>query len=271
MSDIAADVFNAIERQQAGATASTRRTVLKTTAATLGAMGLLSYSSDDAFAKVRTDPDNSVANLATVAATGEVLATIVNTLAAEKLADSLDAVTLRNIRTAAQQEKNHYELLTSPIVGAKPATTSIWVPDEIFASPASLLTALAASEQVFINGYLLGTTIFARAGTRGASKLARYSAEIMATEAVHRALALQSLGRLGNDRTYAKFAQRETVTGLPTTGAGGFYKVLDAVAILESAGFGFGEPGSRPGTRYEYADVAPRTPFDPDVNTITIS
>jgi hypothetical protein len=62
---------------------------------------------------------------------------------------------------------------------------------------------------VFINAYLLGTTVFARQGTLSGSKLARYAAEIMATEAVHRAVALQSLGKLGNDRVYAKFAQRE--------------------------------------------------------------
>jgi len=271
MSDVTAHLFDTIDRQHAGAATSTRRNLIRTTAAALGSMGLMSYASDDVFAAVRTDPENSTANLATVAATAEVLATIVNTVGAEKLASSLDAVTLRNIRAAAQQEKNHFELLTSSTVGAKPATTSIWVPDEVFASPASLLTTLVVGDQVFINGYLLGITIFSRAGTLGASRLARYSAEIMATEAVHRALALQSLGRLGNDRVYAKFGQRESVAGLPNTGVGGFYKILEAVTILDTAGFGFGKPGSKPGTRYEYAEVAARTPVDPDVNTISVS
>ena len=81
----------------------------------------------------------------------------------------------------------------------------------------------------------------------------------------------KSLGKLGNDRAYAKFAQREEVQGLPTTGAPGFYKILDAVTILESAGFGFGKAGSKPGQMYQYAEVAARTPTDPDVNTIAIS
>ena len=93
----------------------------------------------------------------------------------------------------------------------------------------------------------------------------------MAVEAVHRALALQSLGKLGNDRAYMKFAQREEVSGLATSGSPGFYKVLDAVTVLESAGFGFGKAGSKPGQMYEYAEVAARTPSDPDVNTIAIS
>jgi hypothetical protein len=70
---------------------------------------------------------------------------------------------------------------------------------------------------------------------------------------------------------YAKFAQREAVQALPTSGAPGFYKILDAVAVLESAGFGFGKAGSKPGQMYQYAEVAARTPSDPDVNTITIN
>ena len=200
-----------------------------------------------------------------------MLATIVNTVGPEKLGDRLDAVTRRNIRAAAQQEKNHYELLTSKAVGGKPATTSIHVPDEVFSSPEALLTTLAVGDQVFINAYLLANTVFARQGTLMGSKFARYTAEIMATEAVHRALALQSLGKLGNDRVYAKFAQREEVSGLPTSGAPGFYKILDAVTMLESAGFGFGKAGSKPGQMYTYAEVSARTPTDPDVNTIAIN
>jgi len=271
MTDINNHLFDTIDRQNAHESASTRRTLVKTTAAALGSMGLLGYASADAFAAIKTDPANSVETISAVAATAEVLATIVNTVGPEKLGAKLDAVTLRNIRAAAQQEKNHYELLTSSAVGGKAVTTTIYVPNEVFASKESLLTTLVVGDQVFINAYLLATTVFARQGTLSGSKFARYAAEIMATEAVHRALALQSLGRLGNDRVYAKFGQREQVTGLPTTGAGGFYKILDAVTILESAGFGFGKPGSKPGTKYEYAEVAARTPTDPGVNTISIS
>jgi len=271
MSEVTNHLFDTIDRQHAHESASTRRTLVKTTAAALGSMGLLGIASTDAFAAVKTNAENSVKNITTVAATAEVLATIVNTVGPEKLAGQLDAVTLRNIRAAAQQEKNHYELLTSSAVGGKPATTTIYVPDEVFASKENLLTTLVVGDQVFINAYLLATTVFARQGDLMGSKFARYTAEIMATEAVHRALALQSLGRLGNDRVYAKFGQREAVTGLPTTGAGGFYKILEAVKVLESAGFGFGKPGSKPGTKYEYAEVAARTPTDPGVNTIAIS
>jgi hypothetical protein len=266
------DLFDTIDRQNAHESASTRRSLIKVTGAALGSMGLLSYATTgDALAAVKTDPANSVKNITAVAATAEVLATIVNTVGPEKLGDKLDPVTRRNIRAAAQQEKNHYELLTSSAVGGKPVTKSIHVPDEVFSSPEALLKTLVVGDQVFVNAYLLATTVFARQGTLKGSQFARYSAEIMAVESVHRAVALQSLGMLGNDRVYAKFAQREEVQGLPTTGQPGFYRIMDAVRILESAGFGFGKAGSKPGQMYEYDEVAARTPTDPDVNTMKIN
>jgi hypothetical protein len=271
MSEVTNHLFDTIDEQNSGESAHTRRTLVKGTAAALGSMGLLGLASENASAAVRTNPENSVANITTVAATAEVLATIVNTVGAERLGNRLDAVTRRNIRAAAQQEKNHYELLTSKAVGGKAATLTIYVPDAVFASPQSLLTTLAVGDQVFINAYLLANTVFARQGTLAGSKFARYTAEIMGVEAVHRALALQSLGKLGNDRAYMKFAQREMTPGLPTTGQPGFYKIMDAVTVLESDGFGFGKPGSAPGTAYQYAEVAARTPTDPDVNTISIN
>ena len=110
MSEVNNHLFDTIDRQNSGESAHTRRTLVKTTAAALGSMGLLGYATNDAFARVKTDSANSVKNITTVAATAEVLATIVNTVGPEKLGGRLDAVTRRNIRAAAQQEKNHYEL-----------------------------------------------------------------------------------------------------------------------------------------------------------------
>jgi hypothetical protein len=272
MSEVNNHIFDTIDRQERdkGTSASTRRTLIKTTAAAMGSMGILGYAANNAAAQGADSP-NTVETIAAVAATAEVLATIVNTVGAERLANRLDAVTLRNVRAAAQQEKNHYELLTSSAVGGKAVTKTIFVPNEVFASPENLLTTLVVGDQVFVNAYLLATTVFARQGTLAGSKFARYTAEIMAVESVHRALALQSLGRLGNDRAYAKFGQREAVAGLPTTGQGGFYRITDAVGILESAGFGFGKEGSKPGTAFNYDEVAQRTPSDRDVNTLSIS
>jgi hypothetical protein len=271
MTEVTNHLAETIDRQNRGLPAATRRQLVGGSLAGLASMGLAGYLTDRADAAVSTDDANSVENILTVAATAEVLATIVNTVGAEKLGSKMDAVTRRNIQAAAQQEKNHYEVLTSSGVGGKAATTTIYVPDAVFASPEALLTTLVVGDQVFVNAYLLGCTVFARQGTLSGSRFARYAAEIMGVEAVHRALALQSLGKLGNDRAYSKFAQRETTPGLPTTGQGGFYKILDAVTILESAGFGFGKPGSAPGTAYDYATVSARTPTVAGVNTIAPS
>ncbi len=277
MSEVTNHLFDTIDEQNGHESAHTRRTLVKGTAAALGSMGLVGFMTGQADAAVKTSSDNSVANIVAVAATAEVLATIVNTVGPEKLGSKLDSVTTRNIQAAAQQEKNHYELLTSSAVGGKAVTKTIYVPDEVFASPANLLTTLAVGDQVFINAYLIANTVFARQGTLKGSQFARYTAEIMAVEAVHRALALQSLGQvtgngqLGNDRAYMRFAQKEQAPNLPTTGTPGFYKIMDAVGVLESAGFGFGKPGSKPGTAYDYDTVSARTPTDPQVNTIKIS
>jgi hypothetical protein len=270
MPDVSNHLFTIIEREHAHEHATTRRRLIKGTGVALAGAGLLGLAADarPASAAVATRDANSVETILAVAATAEVLATIVNTLGFEKLGSRLDATTTRNVRAAAQQERNHYELLTGPGVGGRAVTTSIHVPDDVFASPEALLTTLVAGEEVIVNAYLIALTVFARQGTLAGSRFARFAGEILAVESVHRALALQSLGQLGNDRSYAKLAQREAVGGLPTTGAPGFYEVTDAVGILESMGFGFGKAGSRPGALYRYAEVAARTPNDPGVNTI---
>lgn len=272
MADIDNHIFDTIDRQERekGASALSRRRLIGTTAAAMGSMGLLGLASTDAEAKVSTGDANDMQKIANVAATAEVLATILNTVGPEKLGNKLDAVTKRNVMTAAQQEKEHYELLVSSAVGGTPVTKTIYIPDKYLASPEGLLTALAVGDQIFINAYLLATTVFARMGTLTGSKFARYTAEIMGVESVHRALAIQSLGRLGNDRVFARFGQEEEAKGLPTTGKAGFFRIEDAALYLEQAGFGFGKEGRLPGHPYEYDEVSKRTPTDPDVNTMAI-
>lgn len=274
MSEFLSSAYRAVDEQHSDKPAATRRQIVGGAAAALGSMGMLAWV-QDANAQLPTSKSNDAPNnaqtIVNVAATAEVLATIVNTVGAERVA--LDPVTRANVRAAATEEKIHYEVLTSSAVGAVPVTKRIWVPDEVFASATNLLTTLVVGDQVFINAYLLAGTVFARAGGLRGSRFARFAAEFMGAEAVHRALALQSLGRLGNDRVFMKFGQREEVPGLPTTGQGGFYKITDAVTILESAGFGFGKEGSKAGAFYDYDTIAPRTPTaqETGVNTVTLS
>jgi hypothetical protein len=273
MSEFLNAVLQSVDDQHRDKPAATRRQLVAGAGAALGTIGVLGWARDAeaALPKSTGAAPNTPQTIVNVAATAEVLATIVNTVGAEKV--GLDPVTLANVRAAACEEKIHYETLTSSAVGAKPVTKRIWVPDEVFASAENLLTTLVVGDQVFINAYLLAGTVFARAGGATGSKFARYAAEFMGVEAVHRALALQSLGRLGNDRAFMKFGQKEPLEGLPTTRSGGFYKITDAVTILESAGFGFGKPGSKAGVFYDYDAVAPRTPTaaETGINTTTLS
>jgi hypothetical protein len=241
-------VYGAIDRQHADKSATTRRRFVAGAGATLGSMGLLAAMPGMASA---AKGDNSPENILNIAATAEVLATIVNTVGPEKVA--LDDVTKLNVQAAAREELIHYQALTSAL-GATALTTTIYVPDEVFASKESLLNTLVVGDQIFVNAYLLGTTVFARTGKN--SKQARYAAEIMGVEAVHRALALQSLGQLGNDRAYMEFT---------------FKNIKTAVTLLEGAGFGFGKAGSKPGTAYTFEEVSQRTPNPPGVNTLSVA
>ena len=138
------------------------------------------------------------------------------------------------------------------------------MPDAVFANRTNLLNTLQVGDQIFINAYLIGTRVFASAG---ATDAAVYSAEIMGVEAVHRALARQSLGLLGNDRAFMRYSQKEEAPGAPDMGQPGFHHIGGAVRALRQAGFGFGKQGATPGAFYEFATVSAHTPDDPDINT----
>jgi hypothetical protein len=238
---------------------NTRRQLVKGAAATLGGIGLLSARPQRAHAAFGTP-----AEVLTVLATAEVLATIVNTVGAERV-DLGDDVTRRNVRAAAREELTHYRVLVSPAIRARPATKRVWVPDAVFASRAGFLSGLEVGEQVLCNAYLIATTVFSYARN---GFLARVSAEIMGVEAVHRALARQSLGKLGNDRAFVKFAQRErTANAAPNPGQPGFTDILDVVGQLRAGGFEFGRPGTEPGRLYDFDEVSRRVPTEPQVNT----
>ena len=120
---------------------------------------------------------------------------------------------------------------------------------------------------------MIATTVL---GNRGNGTLARVFAEVMGVEMVHRALARQALGKLGNDRAFAKYSQAEQAPDAPRPGLPGFRKVTSAVAQLEAAGFGFGKPGAQPGQMYFFeGGIVPNEralrPSNTGVNTIVPS
>ncbi len=216
-----------------------------------------------ALARSSRSAANDTQTILNVAASAEVLATIVNTIGFERGLGG-DAVTQRNIKAAAREELIHYQVLVAS--GGQPASKKIWVPDEVFASRTGLLSTLEVGDQIFVNAYLIGTLTFGNAGN---GTLALITAEFMGAEAVHRALARQSLGKLGNDRVFMKLDDPEGARDAPNAGQRGFCDILDAVAQLKAAGFGFGQHGSKPGQFYDFDEVSARTPDDPDVNQRT--
>ena len=111
----------------------------------------------------------------------------------------------------------------------------------------------------------------ATAAARTGSQFARYLAEFMGAEAVHRALALQSLGKLGNDRAFMRFGQREETPGLPTTGKPGFYRIATAVDAAPGGRLRIRRGGPRPGAFYEFDEVSKRTPDPSGVHTRSLS
>jgi hypothetical protein len=259
MSDELNLVYESIDRTHAGESAQTRRRFVAQAAATLGGLGLLGGL--PALAKADGGFGDDPQTILNVAATAEVLATIVNTVGWQKGLGG-DAVTQRNIATAAREELIHYQVLKS--LGASELTQRIWVPDAVFANRTNLLNTLQVGDQIFINAYLIGTRVFSSLGNTDA---AVYAAEIMGVEAVHRALARQSLGLLGNDRAFMKYSQKEEAPGAPTMGEPGFHHIGGAVRQLRQAGFNFGKQGATPGAFYDFATVSAHTPDDPDVNT----
>jgi len=224
-------------------------------AATLGGLGLMGLPS------VALAKHNSTQQILNVAASAEVLATIVNTVGFRKGLGG-DRVTQRNIKAAAREELVHYQVLAA--LGGKAASFKVWVPDAVFANRTNFLNTLQVGDQIFINAYLVAVHSF---GVRRMEDFAVFAAEFMGVEAVHRALARQSLGLLGNDRVFMKFDQKETAPGAPNRGQPGFDEIQGAVEQLLAAGFNFGAPGARPGSFYNFKEVREKTPTDPDLNT----
>ena len=254
-------VYKSIDEQHADQPAATRRQLVGGAAAALGGLGLLGLPGRAMAQAGDDDPANDPQTILNVAASVEVVATIINTVGFERV-NLRDAVTRRNIRSAAREELIHYDVLVDS--GGRAASKRIWIPDAVFAGRRAFLNTVQVGDQIFINAYLIGTKTFGNAGN---GSLALVAAEFMGVEAVHRALARQSLGLLGNDRVFIKFDQREPAVGAPDRGQFGFEDVTVAVKRLEANGIGFGKKGKSPGRFYDFDEVRRRTPNDPDLNT----
>lgn len=179
MSDPIAFSLQMIDAEHRHEPAATRRGLIVGAGAALAGLGLLKLPGTAAAApsgKLMGDPQEILNTAASV----EVLATCINTIAHERGLGG-DDVTKRNIAAAGRHELEHHNQLVNRF-GAKPADYRVWIPDAVFASRTSLLRAVQNGDGIFINIYLIATTVFGNAGN---GRVARASAEIMGVEAVH--------------------------------------------------------------------------------------
>lgn len=119
--------YEAIDADNADKSAATRRELVAGVAATVGGLGLFGMAEDADAASVasarHTEDPQTVLN---VAATAEVLATVINTVGSESVdfsTGSNPAGTRLNIAAAARHELIHYNTLVG--LGAKPLTTRV--------------------------------------------------------------------------------------------------------------------------------------------------
>ncbi|HZT53741.1 MAG TPA: hypothetical protein VE995_05105 [Gaiellaceae bacterium] len=109
------------------------------------------------------------------------------------------------LKAANAAEQDHYTVLHG--LGFTPLTTTFWLPNLAF-NPRNAAAIIEYLESVFVNAYLIGTTVFAAAGN---GDFARYTVEIGAVEAEHRTLARVLQGKLGDNLAYSSY----TVSTIP--------------------------------------------------------
>jgi len=226
-----------------------------------GALGVALAAAPAASAQIGGHFNDATQEAINVAATVEVLTTIVTTTALQKV--TLPQAAIDTVGAASREELDHYMVLTSQF-GGHAATHRVWIPDAIFFDPTSLFQTLVVGEQICINLYLVTTTVWAQNGHIG---LARAGAELVGNEAVHRALARQALGLQPNDRAFMKYNQADHADG-PGHGTTGFTSPRGAIQSFEAAGIGFGAQGKGPGAFYDFDTVRQHTPNPTFVNTL---
>jgi hypothetical protein len=136
------------------------------------------------------------------------------------------------ISAARAEEQLHHDFLHH--AGFKPLTQKFWIPDGFFGDLQTIAATIEAAETLFVNAYLVGITVFAKAGK---PDLARYAGEILGVEAEHRTLARNLQGKLPNNLAFESYRLHTTA---------------QHVKALEKLGVGFGKEGSAPGRFYHY-------------------
>jgi hypothetical protein len=220
-----------------GSSRQTRAGLLKSAAAGAVALGVLGPASSALAAAGRAGAD-TVESVVTTAVTAEALAVTVLTAAVKTSPGTKVEPFIPVLKSANYTEFRHLQVLSG--LGAKPLTQKFWIPTAALGTGnVDLFKTLEAAETLFVNAYLIGITVFAKAKQ---DKLARYAGEILGTEAEHRVLA-----RYAQSVVEGKKLSRATV---PNDKGFETYTVKSMAAVvaqLEQAGFGFGKQTSAPG------------------------
>lgn len=174
----------------------------------------------------------------TTAVTAEALAVTYLSNLITAIGDQFPAEVGEILKAANTAEQAHYDFLSG--AGFKPLATRFWVPDAAVTAEQAP-AVIEQAETLFVNAYLIGTTVFAEVGE---SKLARYAAEIAGVEAQHRALARDLQGKLPNNVAFERYE---------------YTNLDDVVGQITALGIGIGERGEGPGKFYEYSGPLPGT------------
>lgn len=209
----------------------TRRALIGRAAATAAVMSAAAPAA--ALAQAPADEATTIVN---TAITAEALAVTYLTGLIQNAGKTGVSKFTHVLKAANAAEYDHYKALRS--LGAKPLTTKFWAPDSFF-QPGEPFKVLELAETLFVNAYLIATTTFAKAGK---ADLARYAGEIGGVEAQHLALVRFARNQLPDDRAFQSYAIKD---------------IKGVVAALETAGVGFGKPGTKPGKFYTFAPPPP--------------
>jgi hypothetical protein len=225
---------------EAGTEGRTRDWLLKRAVLGAAAVGALGPVGSAVAATRRTEAD-TVNSVVTTAITAEALAVTVLTEAAKRVAGTPAVPFVPIVKAANTSEFLHYAALRK--LGGRPLTTRFWIPEAIFGDKlANIFRSQEAADTLFINAYLVGITVFARANK---PTLARYAGEILGVEAEHRVLARYARGQLEPAGT----VQVPNNQGFET------YRLKTTaqhVAALQKLGIGFGREGAKPGRFYDF-------------------
>ena len=211
----------------------TRRALLATAAGAAGAAAIAGVPGLAAAANA-----DSAMEVGTAAVTAEALAVTYLSHLIKEDGHKFPKPVGQVLKAANAAEQDHYLALRS--LGFKPLTTKFWIPDVAF-SAKNAPPIIEYLESVFVNAYLIGTTTFAAAGQADA---ARYTVEIGAVEAEHRALARALQGKLPDNLAFSSY----TVKTIP-----------EIVKAIEKLGIGFGKRSHAAGRFFTYHGPLPGT------------